>query len=142
MSVVNNNIWVVVFVLDEPDAFEIFLYFISSEIRMSRKLTVLPCLPHASELGSGYIHVSASEISEMAKPPILRRTLSQYLQECMQTHISHIGSRYPQTTMLVVQTESGVPCSEVGAHKRMSGVISRLRGGNQLVYFVRTRIPV
>jgi hypothetical protein len=82
-----------------------------------RDWIVLPCLPHANELGSENIHVSACEISRMAKPPILKRTLSQCLQECTQKHILHIELRYLQTMMLVEQTESGVLDLEVTARK-------------------------
>ena len=117
MSVVNDNIRIVVLVLDEPNAREIFLCFISARIRASRD-SILPSLLRANGLANEYIHALASEISEMAETPILRRTLSQCLRECMQTHILHIESRYPQTMMPVVQKESGVLGSEVDARKR------------------------
>jgi hypothetical protein len=126
MGVVDHNIGMVVLVLDEPDTFEVALYFVNSWICLSRGLKGIPRSPRANESGIECIHVSASEISKMATLPILRRRLAQYLQECMQKHIAHIESRYPQTMMLVGQKESGILGSEAGVRKRMSGVISKL----------------
>jgi hypothetical protein len=126
MGVVDHNIGMVVLVLDEPDTFEATLYLSTLGFCLSRGLKGIPRSPRANESGTECIHASASEISKMATLPILRRRHAQYLQECMQKHIAHIESRYPQTMMLVGQKESCMLGSEASVRKRMSGVISKL----------------
>jgi hypothetical protein len=86
----------------------------------------IPLSPHANGLEIEYIHAAAFEISKTVTPPILRRTLSQYLQGYMQKHISHIELQYPQTMMLVEQKESGILGLEADVRKRKSGVVAKL----------------
>jgi len=91
------------------------LFILSVESRLEKK--DIPPSPHASGTESECIHVSAFETSKMATPPILKKTLAQFLQEYMQRRISHIESQCLQTMLLVGQKEIGTLGSAVGARK-------------------------
>lgn len=91
MRVIKDYIGIGVLILDQPDALEATLSFVSSFfLNAIRKCRGIPHLPHANGAGSECTHASTFEISKMAAPPISKRITSRFLQGYMQKHISHI----------------------------------------------------